>query len=159
VTGVGSNGTFQNCTSLGKIRLPQGVEYLRPHAFSGCSNLTGVYFEGNAPSVDPTAFQGANRCSLYHLPNTAGWSSTLGGRPTALWLPEALSPGFATGTNAFGLRIAWASGRQVVVEACSKLANPDWTPLQTNVLSNGFAQFSDADTATHPQRFYRVRWK
>ncbi|MRR32290.1 leucine-rich repeat domain-containing protein, partial [bacterium] len=65
VTGVGSNGTFQNCTSLGKIRLPQGVEYLRPHAFSGCSNLTGVYFEGNAPSVDPTAFQGANRCSLY----------------------------------------------------------------------------------------------
>lgn len=159
-------GLFENCVRLSSITLPESLTRVGEDVtgvgtvgtFYGCSNLSGVYFQGNAPRVEPDAFRGCTRCTLHYLPNTAGWGKTLGGLPTALWLPQVLSPGFAIGTNAFGFRIAWASGRRVVIQACTELSNPVWTPLQSQVISNGAAYFSDTNTTAHPQRFYRVRW-
>ena len=45
----------------------------------------------------------------------------------------------------------------IVVEACTDLANPTWSPLATNTLTGGSFYFSDPQWANHPSRFYRLR--
>ena len=48
-----------------------------------CTSLTGVYFQGNAPSLaGSSVFDGDNHATVYYLPGTTGWGSTFGGRPT-----------------------------------------------------------------------------
>src|SRR5262249_18050316 len=57
-------------------------------AFDVCPALLGVYFKGNAPSVDPpSAFPSDSRATVYYVPGTTGWGPTFDGRPTALWVP------------------------------------------------------------------------
>jgi len=52
-------------------------------AFSDCSSLTGVYFQGNAPSADWSVFYNADYVTVYYLPGTTGWGRNLPGvRPS-----------------------------------------------------------------------------
>ncbi len=53
--------------------------------------------------------------------------------------------------------LAWASGRTVVVEACTNLANPVWFPVATNTLAGDSIYFSDPESSNYPGRFYRLR--
>ena len=112
-------------------------------------SLTGVYFQGNAPSLGSYVFYGDNNATVYYLPGTTGWEfAVLSGRPTALWfLPNPLilngDPSFGVRTNRFGFIISWATNISVVVEACTNFANPVWQPVQTNTLTGGSCYFSD----------------
>ena len=74
-------------------------------------------------------------------------------------LPQARSANasFGVRSNQFGFNIAWASGQVVVVEACTNLANPVWSPLRTNALNSDTLYFSDPQWTNYPARFYRVR--
>ena len=47
---------------------------------------------------------------------------------------------------------------KVVVDTCTNLANPVWTPLQTDALTSDTLYFSDSQWTNHPARFYRLRW-
>jgi hypothetical protein len=60
-------------------------------------------------------------------------------------------------TNGFGFIISWATNLSVVVEACTNLANPIWSPVGTNTLTGGSSYFSDPQWTNHPARFYRLR--
>jgi len=107
-------------------------------------------------------FKGADKVTVYYLPGTTGWGPTFGDRPTALWsLPNPLildfGPSFGVQTNAFGFTISWAANLSVVVEACTDLAHPIWSPVGTNALSSGSSYFSDHDWTNHPVRCYRLR--
>ena len=64
---------------------------------------------------------------------------------------------FGVRSNQFGFSIALASGQVVLVEACTNLANPNWSPLQTNTLSGDSLYFSDPQWTNYPARFYRLR--
>jgi len=64
---------------------------------------------------------------------------------------------FGVRTNQFGFTVTWASGLVIVVEACTNLAIPDWSPLQTNTLSSDSLYFSDPQWTNYPARFYRFR--
>jgi hypothetical protein len=44
-----------------------------------------------------------------------------------------------------------------VVEASTTLANPVWSPVSTNTLTDGWFYFSDPHWMDYPARFYRVR--
>jgi hypothetical protein len=66
-------------------------------------------------------------------------------------------PDFGVQTNGFGFVVSWATKPKVVVEASADIANPTWSPISTNTLSDGTATFSDPDWAKYPARFYRVR--
>ena len=66
-------------------------------------------------------------------------------------------PSFGVGTSGFGFIISWATNFPVVVEACTNLANPNWSPLATNTLTGGSSHFSDPQWTNHPNRFYRLR--
>jgi hypothetical protein len=65
-------------------------------------------------------------------------------------------PGFGVQSNGFGFTVSWAPNNPVVVEACSDLANPAWTPVATNTLTNGVFNFSDSGWTNFRQRYYRV---
>jgi hypothetical protein len=159
VSSIGA-GAFELCTSLSRITIPSRVTNLANLAFAYCSRLKGVYFSGNAPSLGGSGvFSGATNATVYYLPGTTGWGSTLGGRRTARWLPQVQTSdgNFGVRTNQFGFNITWASGMVVVVEACADLANPTWIPVSTNTLTDGTSNFSDANWTNYPARFYRLR--
>jgi hypothetical protein len=61
-------------------------------------------------------------------------------------------------SNQFGFNITATNNFTVVMEACTNLANPVWTPLQTLTLTNGSIYFSDSQWTNYPGRFYRLRW-
>jgi len=120
-----------------------------------------LYFEGNAPSVGGTNVFIADKATIYYLPGTVGWGSTFAGIPTAVWLPYPLiltsNRSFGVQTNQFGFTVSWATNLNVVVEAGTDLANPIWTPVQTNTLTSGSFYFSDPQWTNYPSRFYRIR--
>jgi hypothetical protein len=159
VTHLGDEA-FSYCTSLTRLTIPGSVSSLGDWLCSNCRNLTEVYFSGDAPSPGSEVFYKATNAVIYCLPGTAGWETTFGDRPTALWLPRVQTGDASLGvrTNQFGFNILWADGMSIVVEACTDPANPIWTPLQTNTLTGDTVYFSDPQWADFPARFYRLRW-
>jgi hypothetical protein len=76
-----------------------------------------------------------------------------------LWNPQIQTSGatFGVRTNRFGFTITGTSGLVIVVEACTSLTNPIWSPLQTITLTNGSSYFSDPQWTNYPARLYRLR--
>jgi hypothetical protein len=158
VTSIGSSA-FYDCTSLTSVTIPSKVTNIWSWTFGSCPSLTGIYFQGNAPSFGSYAFYADISMTVYYLPGTTNWGMSFGGRPTALWQPQVQTSdgGFGVQTNQFGFNINWASGMVVVVEACTNLANPVWSSLQTNTLSGDSFYFSDPQWTNYPARLYRLR--
>jgi hypothetical protein len=76
---------------------------------------------------------------------------------TAVPTPIAITTGAAFGfTNgAFGFNVTGPSGSNVVIQVSTDLQT--WIPLQTNLLGSGPYHFSDSQSPTSVQRFYRVQ--
>jgi hypothetical protein len=147
---------------VGSCTIPSSVTSIGNFAFDNDYKLNSVYFEGNAPGLGLSVFD--DELTVYYMPGTANWSSSLGGMPTELWNPQAQTSGdsFGVQTNRFGFNITGASNLVIVVEACSNLASPLWTPVGTNTLNifigtNGTSYFSDPQWTNYSSRFYRLR--
>ena len=175
VTSIG-NMAFFSCSSLTNITIPASVASLGSMAFGWCTGLKEVHFLGNAPSIlggmygMGGVFNGDNAATAYYLSGTTGWGSYIGGMsrdtggiPTALWSPSSALgmelPGNSFGglSNQFGFNITGTNNQEIVVEACTNLANPVWLPIYTNTLTGGTIPFSDPDWTNYSGRFYRVR--
>ena len=129
-------------------------------AFFGCSDLAGVYFQGDAPTADSSVFSGADQSIIYYFPGTTGWGASFAGRPA---LPiathiQTADASFGVRTNQFAFNVAGSYGLTFVVEATTNLISPTWYPLQTNTLTGTSSYFSDSQWRNYPRRFYRVRW-
>ncbi len=161
---------FYNCLHLTSVTIPGSVTEIGLYAFIYCTGLKGAYFAGNAPSVDGGAgnldtsvFAGDDASYFVHyLPGTTGWGVTFGGWATTPWRqpkPVILGGGSTLGaqSNAFHFTISWATNTSVVVLAATNLANPVWTPVITNTLTNGVFNFQDLHWTNSPRRFYRIR--
>ena len=124
-----------------------------------CTGLAAAYFKGNAPSIGSQVFDYDNNPTIYYLPGTTGWGTTFGGRPTVLWNPQVQTSGASFGvlTNQFGFNITGTSNLVIVVEACTNLAGPTWSPVGTNTLTGGSSYFSDPLWTNYLSRFYRLR--
>jgi hypothetical protein len=151
---------FNQCMGLTNVIIGSGVTNIELAAFDICYRLAALYFYGNAPVVGPSALFG-DPATVFYLPHTTGWGPAFGGLPTALWLPQVQGPSTRSGpqTNKFGFTINWATGRSVVVQACTNLTKPVWQSVQTNTLTNGTYYFSDPTWTNHPGRYYRLRYK
>ncbi|MGD0260834.1 MAG: leucine-rich repeat domain-containing protein [Verrucomicrobiota bacterium] len=149
---------FGDCTGLTSVTIPGSVASLGSYAFASCSNLTGLYFQGDAPSADWSVFEYDTNVTAYYLPGTTGWGdfSTNAEIPAVLWNVQVQTSGasFGVQTNQFGFTITGNSGFVVVVEACTNLANPVWSPLQTNTLTGAPVYFSDPQWTNYARRFY-----
>jgi len=155
VTNIGKEA-FVNCVSLASITIPASVTSIEDGAFQTCFSLASLYFTGNAPSADSTVF--SEDPTVYYLPGTTGWDdfSANTGVATMPWNPviQTADGSFGVQNNQFGFNITWASGLAIVVEACTNLTSPVWTPLTNVTLTNGSFYFSDPQWANYPTRFY-----
>jgi hypothetical protein len=119
-----------------------------------------VFFEGNAPSVDSSVFEGDFYATAYYLPSTTGWNAfaTNAGIPTVLWNPtiETADGNFGVRNGQFGFDITGTTNIPIVVEACTNLVNPIWVPLQSLALTNGSFYFSESLQQNMADRFYRI---
>jgi hypothetical protein len=164
---VGSiaGSAFAGCASLTTVIIGRRVTSIGEMAFNWCTSLTGVFFEGNAFDLVPFAwyaFDMAGNATVFYLPGTTGWGPTFGRLPTAPWaLPNPVilttPPDFGVGANGYGFIVSWATNASVVVEACEDLALPEWSPVGTNTLVEGWSYFSDAEWTNYASRFYRLR--
>jgi hypothetical protein len=82
--------------------------------------------------------------------NSSGWFVQ-----TVLSPPLTISDMLCSGNGQFGFSASGPAGQVVVIEASPDLKS--WTPLQTNTLGACPIPFSDAQPASLPCRFYRVR--
>jgi hypothetical protein len=157
ITDVGDSAFAYS--GLTRVMLGDSVANIQSYAFYYCTNLTAAYFGGNAPSLGSGVFDNDDHATIYHLPGTTGWSSTLGGRPTVPWNPQVQTNAgsFGMRTNQFGFNIAGTSNLVIVVEACTDLSQPVWQSVQTNKLTSGSAYFNDPQSMNYPARFYRLR--
>jgi len=148
--------TYPEGRTNGAYTIPAGVTNIGNNAFAGCASLTAAYFSGNAPANDGTAFSGDTKAVVYYLPGTIGWGPTFGGAPAVLWNPLATT--FTTASGQFGFNITGPTNATIVVVACTNLANPVWLPVSTNTLSgSGTSPFTDPQSPSYPNRFYRLR--
>lgn len=156
VTLIG-NRVFIRCASLTSVTIGKSVAVFGTAMFAGCANLKSVFFKGNVPSYfHEEMFYGANEAVIYHLAGSTGWEMISVGRPIAVWGPPALTI-IRLGNNQLGFTIIGVDGSAVVLEACTNLANPVWTPVGTNTLTGTSTFFSDPDSRKYPGRFYRLR--
>ncbi len=74
------------CDNLKTIKFGSGFQSYTGHLVYGCPNLTGVYFKGNAPTVQLETFYENTTESLvtYVQPGTTGWNDGQSGLPD-LW--------------------------------------------------------------------------
>ncbi len=153
---------FQECMSLTSVTIPSTVTNIGSVAFQDCRNLTNILFTGNAPTVGSDVFDGGYGAPpTYYLPGTTGWSYSFweppGGGPSAvLWNPliQTGDGSFGLRNNQFGFNITGTNNFTVVVEACTNLACPVWTPLTNVTLTNGSFYFSDPQWTNYPGRYY-----
>jgi hypothetical protein len=157
VTSIG-NFAFYACTSLTSITIPSLVTNIGDDAFAYCDNLKAVYFQGNAPSVGSSNVFYGDSATVYYLPGTTSWGAMFGNLVTKLWNPQIQNgANFGVQGNHFGFNIIGTSNLVVVVEVCTNLANPAWTPLQTNTLTGTPLYFGDSRWTNYHGRFYHLR--
>ena len=105
-------------------------------------------------------FEQDKNTTASYLPGTTGWGefSANTGLPAMPWnaLIQASGSSFGISNNQFGFNITGATNTPVVVEACTNLANPVWTPIQTLTLTNGLFHFSELEQTISSGRFYRI---
>ena len=57
------------------------MTYIGYIAFAGCSGLSSITFEGDAPTLSSDVFTGSDSVTVYYYSHNSGWSSTVAGRP------------------------------------------------------------------------------
>jgi len=149
---------FRDCRKLRSITIPDTVTSLGNPLLYYCTNLSAIYFLGDAPYYSGTLFGAAN-LTVYYLPGKAGWYRTYGGCPAVPWHaePQPEDASFGIHTNRFGFTIVGTSNLVVVIEACTNLAGNRWVAVKTNRLFGGSYHFIDGETPGNASRFYRVR--
>ena len=152
-------GVFGGCMSLISVTIPASVTRVEQGTFANCFDLLAVYFNGNAPDVDLYEFSGDDNVTVYYLPGTTGWGSTVGRRPAVLWNPLILASGPGLGAQSSGFRfsITGTADIPVVVEAATDLGSGEWLALESFSLTNGAVYFSDPAWTNYPTRMYRLR--
>jgi hypothetical protein len=91
-----AKGTFSGNSSITSVTVPGSVTSIAADAFDNCPNLTSIIFLGDAPSAATGAFQSDTNATIYYVPGTKSWKSTLGGLPV---VSEALSVALSSPTN------------------------------------------------------------
>ncbi|HEX4121982.1 MAG TPA: leucine-rich repeat domain-containing protein, partial [Verrucomicrobiae bacterium] len=147
-------GAFASCTALRSITIPPSVANLAQYAFA-LDSIPSVFFQGNCPTNDGTAFYGDTGTTIYYLPTTSGWKTSFSSSPVVAWNPSIQTGdgNFGVQNNQFGFDITGTPGIPIQIEACTNLVNPSWIPLQSLTLTNGSYYFSEPQQLS---RFYRI---
>ena len=148
-------GTFQNCSSLTSITIPNSVTSIGNYAFSGCSSLTSVTIPNSVTSIGNYAFSGCSSLTSVTIPNSV---TTIGSSAfyecsglTSVTIPNSVT---TIGSYAFsdcsGLIFA-SIGNSVTdigysaFEDCSSLISAS---IGNSVTDIGYSAFEDCSSLT-----------
>ena len=67
--GLNSLCSFENCSALQEITLPDDLKAINRNTFSGCSSLTDLHLPDSLQSIGDFAFSGCNNLTDIHLPD------------------------------------------------------------------------------------------
>jgi BspA type Leucine rich repeat region (6 copies) len=70
---------------LTSVTIGTSVTSIGNYAFQSCTNLTAVYFKGDAPNPSSNVFEYDSNATIYYLPRTSGWYTPFDGLPAVLW--------------------------------------------------------------------------
>jgi hypothetical protein len=157
VTSIGQSAFFGS--GLRNVTIPETVTNIGLFAFVDCNQLTGVYFTGEAPATDPSAFAG-DSVTAYYLPGTTGWSAFSASTDLVpvLWNPtvQTGAENFGVTSGQFGFNIIGTSNIPISIQACTNLANPAWSSLTNVSLTNSSIYFTEPLQTNSSSRFYRI---
>ncbi|HEY3854722.1 MAG TPA: leucine-rich repeat domain-containing protein [Verrucomicrobiae bacterium] len=156
ITNIGQYG-LAYCSALSNVTISASVRNIESNAFAADAQLAGIFFRGNAPAIDPTAYTGAAG-TYYYLPGATGWSSPFDGHPAVLWnpTPQTADGSFGIQSNQFGFNITGSPQIPFIVERSTSLESQNWIPVATNNLASGQFFFSDQSPPTNASAFYRI---
>jgi hypothetical protein len=149
---------FAECYDLQTVTMGTGLKFLGDQVFVDDTALAGIYFQGNAPALGGTdVFFNVNPAgAVYYFAGTTGWSTMFGGLPTVQIGARLTISDTGLKDDIFGFTINGTSNLVVLVEACTNLVKPIWSPVATNTLTEGSSSFSDPQWTNYHGRFYRV---
>ena len=162
VTSIGENAF--GATALTSVTIPANVGSLGPSAFNDCNSLSIVYFLGNAPTADGSVFEdyqrpsGYDPATVYYLRGATGFGTNFTGIPAVELVKLGPAGGAVVGVNngQFSMFFLGQMNATVVLEACTNLAAPVWTPIQTNTLAPISFNFNEPLQTNGCGRYYRV---
>ena len=158
VTGRTKTATLTIANSGNAALTVTSISY--PSGFAGA--WSGSIAASNSTNVtvtfSPVAVATYGGTITVNSDKTSGTNTiSVSGNGTILRLEAQDDASFGVVSNRFGFNVNWISGRVVVVDACTNLNNPVWTPLQTNTLGANPVYFGDSKWTNYIGRFYRIR--
>lgn len=151
-----SSIAFRFCTALRDVVIPLSVTSIGNYAFSGCYSMTNVFFRGDAPTAGPSTFAYVQQ-NIYRRYGTSGWppeGQLWLSKTTALW--RAAVSGVERSAEGLRIHIAGPPDDVAVVETCATPSTGNWTPVETNILSNGEGEFIVPESDEYTTRCFRV---
>lgn len=127
-------GLFAGCNLLTNVVVNAGVTNIGDKAFSSCTNLLSVRFEGDrVMRTGNDIFLFSPNATVFFKPNKLGWwyNSFFAGKPTQLWIP---SDEFSSWAATIGLQTGFPN-------ACSEDADAD---------GDGVSNYSEMLAGTNP---------
>jgi hypothetical protein len=132
-------GAFESCPRLISATMGSSVIHMSDLVFAHCTALTGVYFQGNAPTPGDHVFYDANNTTVYRLSGAMGWPTVpdaWADRPTALWqsqvpdidadrIPDSWELQYFGGTTKANPTAICSNGVNTVLQAYIAGLNPN----------------------------------
>ncbi len=155
-------GAFDTADGVTSAIVPSSVTEIGSIAFSGCSKLAAIYFEGNAPQCADDAFENiAAAASIYVRKSSSGWGVSIPGTWKGVPIQYA-ADGCQVSFNANGgagnmAAQAFPTGSAQALAACTFTKQgcvfAGWAAKQ-----NGDAVYTDKQTASfmHDTTLYAV---
>ena len=176
---------FHGNAHLVEVVMPQTLETMSGSVFSECPQVTGVYFEGDAPDtgiafiqylvnrVRPTPyfFSPANaNAKIYFLPHTSGWERAYTdirqyninfdmGYPKIPWIPKLrMAQGnLPREASEIEWRIHGAFGQSVQIEVAEDPRATDWDPVDSFILNESNQFYTQTLDPLIPSQYLRAR--
>ena len=138
------------------MRIPDSITKIKMGAFSSCSNLTSIIFEGNAPfSFRVDAFSSVPEDAKIFINREAtGFGKTFGGLPVIIQGELEINT-FSKSASPFTISFESKSGSTYIVEASNDLKK--WGEIGEVQGTGSSVKFTDWRKAIFQQQYYRLK--
>ena len=138
------------------MTIPDSVTTIERKAFSKCSSLTSITFEGNVPTLGIDVFAGVSgNAKVFINPDAKGFGETLGGLPVQILKKTLKINTFSKSASPFSLNFESISGLTYIIEASHDLKK--WGEIGQVQAAGSSVEFTDWRKALFQKQYFRVK--